>query len=242
MPTFTYGNRSIDYRLEYKHHKRDCTISVDWRTGVTVIVPENVDPARIEAVIQRKAPWILRKLSELGEIKPLSTRLQFISGEKLPYLGRQYRLRVVAAEDIAGVSFTFQNGRFLAGVPKSSSADWREERLRQAFREWCIRHGAAKVRQRVQLFAPRLGLHPAKVVVKEQKSRWGSCTKNGTININWRILMAPMRIVDYVVVHELAHMIHRNHSPDFWSVVASVLPDYAERKEWLRVHGPALEV
>lgn len=94
----------------------------------------------------------------------------------------------------------------------------------------------------MRLFAPRLGVMPTKVVVKDQQARWGSCTKNGTININWRILMAPMRIIDYVIIHELSHMIHADHSSDFWKVVSSVMPDYDERKEWLRVHGATLQL
>ncbi|MCL6444136.1 MAG: M48 family metallopeptidase [Alicyclobacillus sp.] len=242
MPTFTYGTTSIDYTLCCKAAKRDCTISVDWKTGITVVVPEGIDQERIDAILRRKAPWILRKLAEFREIKPLSTRHEFISGEKISYLGRQYRLKVIARDDVTNVSLTFQSGRFIAVVPKSSSPTWRQERLRQAFRDWYIEHGLSKVEQRVNLFAPRIGVQPSKVVVKDQKTRWGSCTKNGTININWRILMAPMRIVDYVVVHELAHMIHADHSSDFWSVVASVMPDYDERKEWLRIHGPTLEL
>jgi predicted metal-dependent hydrolase len=242
MPTFTYGTTCIDYTIHYKPSKRDCTISVDWQTGVSVVVPEGIDQDHIDAILRRKAPWILRKLAELREIKPLSTRHEFISGEKIPYLGRQYRLKVIAGDDVADVSLTFHNGRFIAVVPKSSSPTWRQERLREAFRDWYIQHGLTKVQQRIKLFAPRLGVEPSRVVVKDQKSRWGSCTKNGTININWRILMAPMRIVDYVVVHELAHMIHADHSSDFWAIVASVMPDYDERKDWLRVHGATLEL
>lgn len=242
MPTFTYGTTSIDYTVHYKPFKRTCTISVDWRTGVSVVVPEGIGQERIEAILRRKAPWILRKLAELREIQPLCVRREFISGEKFPYLGRQYRLKVIAREDVSDASLTFQNGRFLAVVPPSSSPAWRRERLRRAFRDWYVRHGLGKIEQRIQRFAPRLGVRPSRIVIKDQKSRWGSCTKNGTININWRILMAPMRIVDYVVVHELSHLIHADHSPDFWSVVASVMPDYRERKEWLRIHGPTLEL
>ncbi|MDP9729600.1 M48 family metallopeptidase [Alicyclobacillus sp. TC] len=242
MPTFTYGTTTIKYTMRHQSSKRDCTITVDWKTGVSVVVPDEFDQEHIDAVLRRKAPWILRRLIEFSEIKPLSTRHEFISGEKFPYLGRQYRLKVLARDDVSDVSLAFQNGRFVATVPKSSSPTWRGEHLRKAFRDWYITHGAVKVQQRIRLFAPRLGLEPSKVVIKDQQARWGSCTKNGTINVNWRVLMAPMRIVDYVVVHELGHMIHADHSAEFWTVVASVMPDYDERKEWLRVHGAMLDL
>ncbi|MFD2171025.1 M48 family metallopeptidase [Tumebacillus lipolyticus] len=242
MPTIKYGTTSIDYRIRYSPSKKEVTISIDWITGVSVVVPENIDQERIQSALQRKAPWILRKLVELREIKSLSTHHEFISGEKFPYLGRQYRLKVIAAEDISDVSLAFQNGRFIASVPRLSTPAWRQERLRVAFRDWYITHGYNKVQQRIKRFAPRLGVNPSKIVIKEQQARWGSCTKNGTININWRILMAPMRIVDYVIVHELGHMIHPDHSSDFWTVVASIMPDYDQRKDWLRVHGATLEL
>jgi len=240
MPTFTYGTTSIEYTVRQQPSKQDVTIAVDWKTGVSVVVPEGTDQERIEATLKRKASWILRKLTEFQEIKQLSTHHEFISGEKFPYLGRQYRLKVKAEENIHDVSLVFHNGRFFAVVPTSSAPSWREERLRVAFHDWYIPHGLVKVQQRMKLFAPRLGLVPSKVVVKDQQSRWGSCTKNGTININWKVLMAPMRIVDYVIVHELGHMIHADHSSEFWAAVSSVIPDYGERKEWLRVHGPTL--
>lgn len=242
MPTFQYGTTSIDYQLQHNPTKKDVTIAVDWVTGVSVVVPENIDEERIETVLRRKAPWILRRLAEFEAIKQQTTHHEFISGEKFPYLGRQYRLKVIAVENASAETLTFQNGRFTATVPKSSLPSWREEHLRQAFRVWYIEHGSAKVQQRMKLFAPRLGLEPSNVVVKDQQARWGSCTNNGTININWRILMAPMRIVDYVVVHELGHMLHANHSSDFWAVVSSVMPDYDERKEWLRVNGATLQL
>ena len=242
MPTFQYGTTSIDYTIRHSPSKNDVTIAIDWTTGVSVVVPDNIDQERIDSVLRRKAAWILRRLAEFREIKPLSTHHEFISGEKFPYLGRQYRLKVTAEDNKSDVSLTFQNGRFTATVPRSSSPSWRQEHLRQALRDWYVSHGHSKVQQRMELFAPRLGITPSNVVVKDQLSRWGSFTKNGIININWKILMAPMRIVDYVIVHELGHMIHADHSSDFWNVVSSVMPDYDERKEWLRVHGATLQL
>lgn len=242
MPTFQYGTTSIEYHIQHSPSKKDVIIAVDWNTGVSVIVPDGIDQERIEVVLRKKASWILRRLAEFKEIKPQTTHHEFISGEKFPYLGRQYRLKVTTEESTSNVSLAFQNGRFFAAVPKESSLSWRQELLRLAFREWYITHGAVKVRQRIKLFAPRLGLEPSNVVIKDQQARWGSCTTNGTININWRTLMAPMRIVDYVIVHELGHMIHANHSSDFWAVVASVMPDYDERKDWLRVNGATLQL
>lgn len=241
MPSFTFGTSTIEYTIQYKPLKHDCTIAIDWSTGVSIVAPEGVSQERVDDVLRRKAPWILRRLAEFREIKAPSTRHLFLSGEKFPYLGRNYRLKVQAG-DVREVSLAFKNGRFFALVPHESSSIWREERLRSAFHNWYIAHGHDKLQRRVQLFGNRLGVHPAKVVVKNQQARWGSCTKSGTVNFNWHILMAPLRIVDYVVVHELSHMLYSDHSAEFWTTMQSVIPDYDERKEWLRVHGPTLQL
>jgi len=240
MPTIQYGTTLIDYYIEQSPSIKDVVITVDWTSGVLVKAPDPMDIYRVETVLRRKAKWVLRKLTEFREIQTLTTNREFVSGEKIPYLGRQYRLKVTAVD--AEISVMFHNGRFIASVPRTSNPTWCQEQLRQAFREWYMTHGLAKIQQRMKLFAPRLGVHVSKIVIKDQQARWGSCTKNGTVNINWRILMAPMRIVDYVVVHELGHMIHADHSSEFWTVVGSVMPDYDARKEWLRVHGATLQL
>jgi len=176
MPTFTYGTTSIEYTIRHQPSKRDCTIAIDWKNGVSVVAPNEIDQERIDAVLKRKAPWILRKLAQFREIKQLSTHHEFISGEKFPYLGRQYRLKVIAG-DVSDLSLTYQNGRFVAVVPTSSSPTWRQERLREAFLQWYILHGLIKVQQRIKQFAPRLGLEPSKVVIKDQQSRWAVALK-----------------------------------------------------------------
>jgi len=145
MPTFQYGTTSIEYCVRYSPTKRDVAIAVDWITGVTVVVPENIDQDYIDTVLRRKAPWILRKLAEFREIKPQSTHHEFVSGEKFPYLGREYRLKVVAIDEASDVTLSFQNNRFTATVPMLSNPPWRLEHLRKAFRDWYIAHGAFKV-------------------------------------------------------------------------------------------------
>ena len=94
--------------------------------------------------------------------------------------------------------------------------------------------------ERVELYSPRAGNEPPGVIAKNQLKRWGSCTKDGNLNLNWKIIMAPMSVVDYVVDHELVHLGVQDHSREFWQKMRVVLPDYERRKEWLRIHGPTL--
>lgn len=242
MPTFQYGNTLINYDIRYSTKRKDITIGVDWVDGVSVVVPHETDQLQIEYVIKKKAPWILKKIADFREIRMLSSNREFISGEKISYLGRQYRLKVTKDESALEASLVFRNCRFFAILPMSFNELNRKQHLYDLFRKWYITHGLKKIHNRIELYSARMECYPSKVIVKEQQARWGSCTKNKTININWKILMAPMRIVDYVVVHELAHIQYSDHSNEFWSKVESILPDYEERKEWLRVHGPTLDL
>lgn len=240
MAIYQYGTTMINYILSYKANKTDITVSVDWINGVSVVAPEHIDISLVEKVLHKKAPWILKKLYEFNEIKLHSSAKEFLSGEKIPYLGRQYRLKVTAHDKISDAKLSFNRGLFSADIPRNWETDQRIRRLKELFQRWYFVHGQMKIEERLKLYSPKMECYPTQLVIKEQEMRWGSCTKNGIININWLILMAPMQIVDYVLVHELAHIKHPDHSPAFWATIQSILPDYESRKEWLRINGPTL--
>jgi predicted metal-dependent hydrolase len=242
MPSFQYGNTIIDYTLEYQENKKDITISVEWMEGVTVIAPPDISDEDLEGVLYKKAPWILEKWYRFEEISQTPSPKEFVSGEKFSYLGRHYRLKVNKSADTQTPSLSFQHGRFIADIPSGFTDTERREHLYKLFKHWYIRNGQSRIKERIKIYCPRLGVTPAKFELKDQKMRWGSCTNEGAIYVNWRIVMAPMSVIDYVVVHELAHLIHPNHSADYWQVVRSIMPDYEQRKEWLRINGPKLQL
>ena len=107
---------------------------------------------------------------------------------------------------------------------------------------YSTRSAEKRLNERVSAYTSKVSVEPKAVVVKNQMKRWGSCTSEGTLYLNWRIIMAPMSVVDYVIVHELTHMQTPDHSSAFWKDVSKVLPDYERRKEWLRVNGPTLQI
>lgn len=242
MPSFQYGNTSIEYTLEYQENKKDITISVEYMEGVTVIAPPNVGIKDLETILYNKAPWILEKWCSFEEISQPPQPKEYVSGEKFPYLGRHYRLKVYKSTVTQTPSLSFKHSRFIADIPSRFTDPERREHLYQLFKQWYIRNGHSRIKERLKIYCPRLGVTPVKFELKEQKLRWGSCTKEGAIYVNWRIVMAPMSVIDYVVVHELAHLIHPNHSADYWQVVRSIMPDYEQRKEWLRINGPKLQL
>lgn len=240
MPTFQYGTTAIEYDIEYAHDKKDISIIVEWMEGIRLIAPKDITAKQIEGIIQKKAPTILKKLNEVNEITEQPLPKEFISGEKFTYLGRNYRLKVYREEGLRKAKLSFARGRFIATVPDKMDEDEIRQQLIVLFKTWYLEHGKTKLQSRLNLYCAKMGVTPNDVQLKEQRMRWGTCTSDGNIYLNWRIIMSPMPIVDYVLVHELAHLKYMNHGNDYWSFVRSTLPDYEQRKEWLRVNGPTL--
>jgi predicted metal-dependent hydrolase len=241
MPTFTYGKSQLEYSLYYEESRKDLSISVEWLDGVKVFVPKDFPENELNKILYNKATWILSKWRELQEITTAPPPKEFVSGEKLPYLGRFYRLKVDKTyAEVA--SLQFKQGKFYYSNPAQFDNEARVKNGIALYRDWLKTHGEQKIQERVALYEKKMGVTPNKVEIKEQKFRWGTCTPAGNIYLNWRIVMAPLKIIDYLLVHEMAHLKYPNHSKDFWKVVHSILPDYEERKEWLRINGPTLQI
>ena len=114
--------------------------------------------------------------------------------------------------------------------------------IKKLIRAWYYAEAGKVLAERIAVYAPKLAVNPRKVAVKEPRRQWGSCTRKGSLNFNWKLVMAPIEIVDYVVVHELSHLRHLNHSRDFWQTVAAIVPDYKQRRKWLKANGHKLEI
>lgn len=242
MPTFTYGTTVVDYNLIRNKEADNVSIAVEWQNGVTVTAPESLTIEKINSTLHKKGSWILNKWHEINEIVEAPTPKEYVSGEKFAYLGRQYRIKIIKEDSSNKVNLVFFRGRFIATVPRNLSAEELRNELYTSFKEWYITLGQAKVQERLKYYQQHMDITPSKVVLKEQKMRWGTCTKEGAIYMNWRIIMAPVPVLDYILVHELAHIKYPNHSNEFWRFVQSILPDYKQRKEWLRINGPKLTI
>ncbi|WP_280770076.1 M48 family metallopeptidase [Salipaludibacillus daqingensis] len=242
MPCFVFGKTTIDYQLEYSSDSKDILITVEWLNGVKVTAPRDTNEQQLQKLLHKKAPWILTKWKAFNEIIDKPAPKEFVSGEKFTYLGRNYRLKVHKKEEINNVRLAFNRGKFISEVPAHFSEEEKNEEFSTAFKKWYNTQGEKKLNERLAIYTEKMNIVPEKVKLKEQKMRWGTCTPNGSLYLNWRIIMAPIPIVDYLLVHELAHLKHPNHSKEFWRLVRSIIPDYEQRKEWLRVNGPRLTI
>ncbi|MFW6026541.1 MAG: M48 family metallopeptidase, partial [Candidatus Woesearchaeota archaeon] len=118
----------------------------------------------------------------------------------------------------------------------------RREKIKENIISWYRERADKKIKERVNKYKDKIGIEPNNVKVKKQKKRWGSCSSKGNLNFNWKLIMAPMSIVNYIVVHELTHLKYSNYSQDFWQLIETIIPDYEERQEWLRINGRKLTI
>jgi predicted metal-dependent hydrolase len=225
------------YEVIRTDRKKSATIKVE-EGKVLVVIPKSLSPKRLEILLHEKTPWIHKKLHEYSLVEPVKPK-EYVSGECFTYLGRNYRLKLTG-NDSGDVKL--KGGQFVLGVDAKLSGDEKTGFVRDSLLEWYFTHAKEKLEEKTRRYAKVIGVEPKSVMVKSYKSRWGSCSSKGDISYNWKIIIAPHRVVDYVVIHELSHMLHHNHSDQFWQSVQRFIPDYQEYREWLKLNGSKLIV
>jgi predicted metal-dependent hydrolase len=227
---------SIPYRIRRSERARSARILVDGE-GVEVVVPRRFPLQEVAPFVEEKRPWIERTLRRIGEAGAQYPPPDLRDGGFVPYLGERLTL-VVRVEP----------GRVRPHVARRSDvlqaavgAPGREP-LRDALERWYRRRARAEVTPRLDAAVAKAGTRYTRLDIRGQRTRWGSCSSNGSMSFNHRLLLAPSEILDYVVEHEVAHLEVLDHSPRFWALLGSRCPDWREREAWLRRHGHALRL
>jgi predicted metal-dependent hydrolase len=205
--------------------------------SVVVRAPEWADDEQVASIVESKHYWIYQGLAEWRDLNATRVLREYKNGEGFLYLGRAYRLLLVSDQDDA---LQMRNGRFTLRRDLVERGEIAAAKM--AFRDFYVVKGLERLRRRVGYFAPKVGVEPTGVEVKELGIRWASCSPGGKLSFHWKCMMAPQTIIDYVVVHELCHFHRRDHTDAFWNEVDKVMPDFRERKEWLRKNGAGLDV
>ncbi len=229
--------RDIEYHL-FPGTDRTTTDIVIERNGIVAVrPPKNLSPEQVDAVVESKRLWIYRNLAEWRDLNATAVVREWVSGETFLYLGRSYRLALVAEQDVV---LKLKEGRFC--LQRSLIDKGGENAARKAFEDFYTSKGLQRLSDRVALFAPKVGVEPSAVVVRDMGFRWASCNKQNKLAFHWKCMMAPAKVIDYMVVHELCHIHQRNHNNAFWNEVDKVLLDYKERKLWLKKYGAGLDL
>lgn len=215
------------------------TVALTMHDGhLVVTAPEGVPLGRLKDVVRQKARWVVERQRRAAEAEPPVPEREFVTGETVLYRGRQLRLKVLEATGAA--RSRIRAGWYEVGVAPGLSG----EALRRAVRHALVRslkeRAERHIPARLAALCAGRGVCTPEVRVRDPRRRWGSCDAAGVLRINWRIVQAPTSLMDYVLVHEWAHVEHRAHGPAFWAAVARWLPDYDDRRRRLRELGPRL--
>lgn len=227
MDSLTVGDLCFEVRRSAR--RKSLQITVDRGGELILSAPEVCPPAAMEKLVRDKRFWIYTKLAEKDLLGVEPPQKQYVDGEGFPYLGRSHRLLLVAGQE---APVKLEQGRFK--MRPDAAARGRTSMVR-----WYMERAQPWITGRIDRFRKRIGVEPAGVSVQELGYRWGSCGKGGKLHFHWRAILLPPRIAEYVIVHELCHLLEPHHTPAFWSRVERALPDFAARKQWLAEHGRA---
>jgi len=222
----------LEYQIVRSAARKKLTITVERDREIIVHAPEGASEEAVRRVVDAKRQWILAKLRhpQKYQDRPHAPGKEVVNGESAPYLGRDYRIEVTET-----ASGEIELSRLFL-VPAAHQA-----KRRAVLRDWYIARAKEKILARVEQHARELGVEFTAAKIVDNRYRWGSCTVNDSVNFNWRLIKAPMFVIDYVIVHELAHLIESNHTPRFWSIVRAHTSTMEKAKAWLKEHGQVLE-
>ena len=234
-----FGDATIEYDVQ-RSDRRKKTVQITMDGGrVLVASPLDTPDSKLEAIVRKRAPWILRQAPD--QVLQVS-RKRFVSGETLPYLGRNVRL-IVEPADVPSPEVRFDHWSFRITVPFGLDESKRCEGIRKAIIQWYRERAAQRLPRTVELWRKRMGWPETPgVLIRDQRQRWGSCAPDGTLRFNWRVVMVHPELAEYVVVHELAHLKISSHSAEYWAQVSSLLPDAQQRRQRLREAGKMLPI
>lgn len=224
----------VSYTVKLSRRAKTVRLAVSAERGLEVIVPENYPIDQVEFLLRRKEKWILEK------IRALEDNVQKVKfGDNLSvlrYLGQEYP--VVTLYDAGSpIRVVLEQGKAMVTLTEE-----RPELLKEVLEAWYRWAARELFTRRVEFYAEKMGVSYEKIFIKKLKSRWGSCSVRKNLNFNLCVVMAPLEVIDYIVIHELAHLKEMNHSRQFWGIVETYCPEFQKHKEWLKKHGSELNL
>lgn len=237
MPEITFGNQTINYRVRHSKRARRINLKIDPTEGLEIVLPEGFSADKVEPILRERRHWIVKNLERHSV--PERT---FETGEILPFMGEDHQLEITTTKSAKRTTIGRQGGWLRVRVREGLHPHDQREEVRKALEKWYRKQAKSYIPERTAELAARYGFADElqKVTIKGQKTRWGSCSSNGNLNFNWRLMMTPPEAIDYVIVHELCHLREMNHSARFWAWVAEFCPNYRYWRDWLKANNTRL--
>ncbi|ERL61047.1 hypothetical protein K661_02628 [Piscirickettsia salmonis LF-89 = ATCC VR-1361] len=233
LKTYQLTVDNIDYRIS--HTGRTKTYGLSIRDGkVHMNVPKRMSKQRVCQAIDDNQAWVRENIR--FSLASTKQHQSLSSGSLISYLGKQYSLKLTYVNQ----SVVFYDDAFLMGVPARVKSENHQAYIRDKLSAWFKEQALLRFEQRTFFIANRMQLKPTKVSVRSYKARWGSCSSSGCLSFDWKLLQAPEFIIDYVIVHELSHLKHFDHSPAFWQLVSLYYPEHKVARQWLKNNQTSL--
>ncbi len=240
-PEISFGNISFTYSI-IRTDRKTMAIIVEPDGTIIVRAPHDLFEETIKEKVKKKRKWVAEKLTKTDEIiKPVPKKRELVSGEKIKLKDKLIRLKIHKYDKKRTVVELEKNILHIY-INKNLNELERKKGLKKAILKWYKEQAKDIISERVEKYSKSFDTKPNGIIIRSQQLRWGSCTKDNLLNFNWRIVMAPVSAIDYVVVHELCHLKELLHSIEFWNLIEGHFPEYKKWKEWLRINGLTLDL
>lgn len=219
-----YNHELIEIEIVRSNRTTLC-LSIREDGGVVVKAPQFLSDAKIREIVENRAEWILTKRKEVRQLQSKKMKREYVTGKTLPYMGKEVPMEIVVGKKS---SVELENSHFII---HTSNTD--EESMKKLLKKWYKKQSMDYLTKRVAYYSQKMNVSYTSISIKSRKKQWGTCDNHGNLTFSWRLIMATPEAIDYVIVHELCHRKHMDHSRQFWGEVKKELPDYKEREKWL---------
>jgi predicted metal-dependent hydrolase len=222
----------VNIAIERTERRKTVSIFIERDGSVKVLAPLNASDEKIEAAIKSRSYQIFTKLARWKELNQGKVNREFVNGQSFLYLGRNYRLAIVDTQD---VPLKISGGNFLLLRAQLPNA-------KKVFQAFYKEKATQKIKERLALIGERFQQKPTAIKVLELQNRWASWTPKNGLNFHWKCAMAPVGVLDYIITHEMVHLLHPNHSTEFWNELDKKMPEYRKHEQWLKVNGVKMTI
>jgi len=217
----------IDITIEKTDRRKTVSIFIERNGSIRVLAPITTSDEKVEAAVKSRAYQIFKKLAKWKELNQGKVNREFVNGQSFLYLGRNYRLILAENQE---VPLKISGSFFHLDKKHLNKAD-------KVFKDFYKAKAEQKIKERMKLIQEKFQHKPTAIKVLELQNRWASWTPKNGLNFHWKCIMAPVSVLDYIITHEMVHLKHPNHSPEFWNELDKKMPNYRENEDWLKRNG-----
>lgn len=226
--TYTHEDKTIEFNIIYKKRKT-LGIYIDVYGNIEIRVPKDTKELQVQELVKQKFEWIYKKSNEMKERTKGFKKKTYVQGETFMYLGKDYPIQVFVRNEIDKNNAVLEEDILKVYVKIDE-----DTQVQEALKRFYFQKGKALIDKRIQYYQQQIKIKPKSFKLSSNKSNWGTCNSKKELTFNWKLIMAPIEVIDYVIVHEMCHLIHMNHDRSFWRLVGKILPDYEECQNWLK--------